>query len=594
MPNYLAVTTAAEDTLRKILAQRAGVTPARVNVTTHGGRTASVHWDKQRGLVTLNLPSLDASAQLTRAHADRIVGYVAHEACHVLHTDWTAWGRAVNKGARVRTWTNALEDLRIEAVELAAGRYGAMRDLLGRVSEAMLVRALADRQAAGQPRPGAQGMIDAPYVASVLGRLATGYVIPSATGLDKSLSPETRKLVRYALKYAPRCDSTQACLRLATRIVALEATMKQDTQDDVQQPELPEPATDSQPGDTQPQDDVQQDAQPQDAQGDDAQDDNAPTGGPLGTAGAPREEDLTALGEDDLGDVADGVSESNGSKAPTHGAAGLHGWTTVALAKPNDHYTHETSARAAIEQMIPGGKAVLQQEIQRLLAANEQRWLTHHETTGRLDRRALPRMRAGATDVFTRRHERPGENAAVMVLWDLSSSMDNPGRMEGARGLVWELYRATQAAGTEFGCYGFEHNGVDESAPIAQLRPIIALGERPAKPAARIMATRSHGWTGLAPAIPAAAHILLGARDATRRVLLVLTDGDCDYGAKLVRDACKLVTQWGVEVVGLGIDAERTIAASFPDRRSVNVANVEELGKRGLRLVNDLLERAQA
>jgi hypothetical protein len=536
MPNYLAVTTAAEDTLRKILAQRAGVTPARVNVTTHGGRTASVHWDKQRGLVTLNLPSLDASAQLTRAHADRIVGYVAHEACHVLHTDWTAWGRAVNKGARVRTWTNALEDLRIEAVELAAGRYGAMRDLLGRVSEAMLVRALADRQAAGQPRPGAQGMIDAPYVASVLGRLATGYVIPSATGLDKSLSPETRKLVRYALKYAPRCDSTQACLRLATRIVALEATMKQDTQDDVQQPELPEPATDSQPGDTQPQDDVQQDAQPQDAQGDDAQDDNAPTGGPLGTAGAPREEDLTALGEDDLGDVADGVSESNGSKAPTHGAAGLHGWTTVALAKPNDHYTHETSARAAIEQMIPGGKAVL----------------------------------------------------------DLSSSMKNPGRMEGARGLVWELYRATQAAGTEFGCYGFEHNGVDESAPIAQLRPIIALGERPAKPAARIMATRSHGWTGLAPAIPAAAHILLGARDATRRVLLVLTDGDCDYGAKLVRDACKLVTQWGVEVVGLGIDAERTIAASFPDRRSVNVANVEELGKRGLRLVNDLLERAQA
>jgi Mg-chelatase subunit ChlD len=239
------------------------------------------------------------------------------------------------------------------------------------------------------------------------------------------------------------------------------------------------------------------------------------------------------------------------------------------------------------------GKAVLQQEIQRLLVSDELTWRTHHETTGRLDRRALPRMRAGAVDVFTRKHEQPGENTALCVLWDLSSSMRNHNRMPAARALTWELYQACRAAGTMFGAYGFEWQAEDLStAPQAFLRPVIALGEHPTRPAARIAGAQARGLTGLAPAIPATAKLLLdNARDATRHVLLVLTDGDCDYGADMVRDACKVVTAWGVQVIGLGLATDGTIERSFPDRRSVNVADMAELGRRGMRLVNDLLER---
>jgi hypothetical protein len=118
MPRYIDVIRATTETATKILALRTKTTGRRLNVTTFGGKTASVDWSPDQSAITLNMPSLPPDSWLTRAEADRLVAFIAHECCHVLHTDRSAWELACRAGPRVRDWTNALEDVRIEATEI--------------------------------------------------------------------------------------------------------------------------------------------------------------------------------------------------------------------------------------------------------------------------------------------------------------------------------------------------------------------------------------------------------------------------------------------------------------------------------------------
>src|SRR5215831_9010360 len=128
MPRYIEVLTAARETATKILTLRGGGTvPYQVTVTADAGKTASVLWSDATHSVTLNMPSLPADAILTRLEADRLVAFIGHECCHVLHTNKQAWERAVLNGQRVQDWTNALEDVRIEQAEITAGVFPALR-----------------------------------------------------------------------------------------------------------------------------------------------------------------------------------------------------------------------------------------------------------------------------------------------------------------------------------------------------------------------------------------------------------------------------------------------------------------------------------
>ena len=129
MPRYIEIVSAVTETTEKILALRAGArqTARTVKVTTDGGKTASVNWSQDRAYVVLNMPSLPPDAMLTRAEADRLVAFVGHECCHVLHSDRDAWELACQAGARVRDWTNALEDVRIERAEIKAGAFPALQ-----------------------------------------------------------------------------------------------------------------------------------------------------------------------------------------------------------------------------------------------------------------------------------------------------------------------------------------------------------------------------------------------------------------------------------------------------------------------------------
>ena len=83
MPRYIEVLAATSETATKILALRDKGMKRTVRVTTNGGATASVDWGT--GWAKLNMPSLPPDAMLTRAEADRLVAFIAHECCHVLH-----------------------------------------------------------------------------------------------------------------------------------------------------------------------------------------------------------------------------------------------------------------------------------------------------------------------------------------------------------------------------------------------------------------------------------------------------------------------------------------------------------------------------
>jgi Mg-chelatase subunit ChlD len=120
--------------------------------------------------------------------------------------------------------------------------------------------------------------------------------------------------------------------------------------------------------------------------------------------------------------------------------------------------------------------------------------------------------------------------------------------------------------------------------------PVWPLGEpRPRDMASTVYRQQPRGGTALAPAILEATR-LLSDTPATRHVMLVVTDGECFYGSGLVREACTLAADAGIEVVGLGVKAAQVIAQAFPDGRSVNVDDAIQLGRRGMRQVADVLD----
>ena len=78
-------------------------------------------------------------------------GYLAHEAGHVRHTDFSAWPTVAQHGALLRTVTNILEDVRIEQAMLRA--YPGTRQTLDAVLEWMLAQGQIGLSSASEPPP---------------------------------------------------------------------------------------------------------------------------------------------------------------------------------------------------------------------------------------------------------------------------------------------------------------------------------------------------------------------------------------------------------------------------------------------------------
>jgi hypothetical protein len=694
MPRYIEVVQATTETATKILALREDGRRRILHVTTEGGATASIDWSDTEPAVTLNMPTLPPDAMLNRAEADRLVAFIAHECCHVIHTRRKGWAHAVALGALVRDWTNALEDVRIEQAEIKAKVFPALHTVLSVMANHLHAKALGDATATGTPI--GSKIAHASYVACILGRVANGYTVPSAAGLRGAMSPDVAKLVEHALRGIKRCRNTDHVVSLAIELASMQRTA---TQAQPQQPQQPPPTPPTQPRRGQPetgqdgQDDTQDDAQgaqddaqgsqddaqgsqddqddqddQEDAQGgqDDAQDDAQGAQGAQGGQGGQDDQDDAQDDQDDAqggqggqgsqddqddaqggqGGESDPDDQDGAQGAPgddEHAGSGPPGAgdgqpipsdadltdTTRTIAKragvddPEDYGStnRDHALSVAVNDIVPlqpiGGptdrasatldnrlprNSVLHGQIARLLVSEEVHRRTHHETSGRLDKRALVRMRAGALDIYSRKDNTPGIDTALLVLIDGSSSMGNrltgggPTRMEVASTAAWHIAKAAEAANakvcvavfyTPSGQLELRRTGKLTGATLRIVKPWSA---SLASCAVRIANLGDDGWTPLSPAILTGAHMLIEV-NATRHVCMVLTDGQCDYGAETVTTACRLANDMGVEVVGIGMDC-LTVAKAFPPRYSVNVEDLQQLASTGLGVLCAMLEDA--
>jgi hypothetical protein len=255
---------------------------------------------------------------------------------------------------------------------------------------------------------------------------------------------------------------------------------------------------------------------------------------------------------------------------------------------PTPHQAHYADI---LTRTLPGN-SVLHGQISRLLVTDEIHRRTHHETSGRLDRRAITRMRTGALDVYSRRDDTPGIDTALMILIDGSASMreyvGSTTRMGMAQSAAWHIARAAESAGAKVAISVFHTNAKpnleatvtvikDWDTPVSQC-------------AAALLHTQPHYWTPLAPSIMHVAP-MIADMSANRKLLMVLTDGECDWGADAVRSACRYAAGLGVETVGIGMACE-SIVAAFPKPYSVNVNDLAHLARTGLGVLVDILEEA--
>jgi Mg-chelatase subunit ChlD len=664
MTLYIEVVAAATETATKILARRAdNRAPWRVAVTCNGGETASVSW--QHPDMKLNLPSLPPDSVITRAEADRLVAYIAHECCHVLHTNLGSWQAAVRAGPRVQHWVNALEDVRIEAKEIRNGAFPALHNLLAGLASQKHYEATIMARDIGRVI-GAK-VKDAPYVACILGRVRNKYAIPTAAPLAGAMSRNVRALVEHALKALPKCKDTFAVYRLARELVAMEAGMaasaakpSQDTGNAAQGDEAQDGATadEGAPGEAQDGEDGEdgpgapgeaQDGEdgpgapgapgaPGEAQdGEDGpgapgetQDGEDGPGAPGETQdgedgatadeGAPGEaqdgEDGAADGHgeainpaSDLADMVKAIAERAGIKDLTRHAAGtkVHRLNTArAWVEPRDpslvriDRSYNDAAAAKLNEKLPGN-SVLHGQISRLLVSSEIHRRTHHETSGRLDRRAIVRMRTGALDVFSKRDDTPGIDTALLILVDGSGSMcanidqayaTGIARMDMAQVAAWHIARAAEGANAKVGVVHFHTPREHARSAVGGADIHVAKDwDRSVQDAAwPILSMRGTSYTPLSQAIVGAAEYLRNV-NATRHILLVVTDGVCDLGPDTVHAACNIAASMRVEVVGLGMACAEVVDA-FPAGYSENIEDLTHLATKGMAVLTRMLEDA--
>ena len=172
-------------------------------------------------------------------------------------------------------------------------------------------------------------------------------------------------------------------------------------------------------------------------------------------------------------------------------------------------------------------------------------------TRGRLNGHDIARVKTRELDVFKRRWDTPAHSTAVALVFDHSSSMDHApltssagdrGPSRRAMALTLELVagRTLRKAQVPFSIIRYTSNvyvtkTIHDRYSAAQL-------------SRNVRGQEVTGMTNTSLAIVEAA-ATLEAANATRKMLLVITDGGCNYGAAAVQEACNYVRARGIDQV---------------------------------------------
>jgi nitric oxide reductase activation protein len=523
-------------------------------------------------------------------------GYLAHEAAHVRHTDFCAYVRGAAEGPLQAALQNIFEDIRIEQA-LAVPYPGT------RASIAAVLRHLL-----------ATGDLAAPAADSHPARVLTGYLLltlrhrvlgqtvlaaeahKAAASLGQVFDAPLVQQLETLLTEVPALPDTAAVVALARRVRRLLA-------DALRAPDMPPPPA----------------AAPSGNRRDEPEATAAtPSGGTAAQTAAPALEEAN--------DPSPAEADRRKSAAPTNGDAALEPAvqsevTDRTAPAPSDHDAPEGAAQtAAIRAVLSAGTddcavdpfraaaALLERSAQdhavRLPSADDvgadpamgrdllgrvraesarltarllglvQASRQDRPSSARHGRRLAPtklhRVAVGDDRLFLRRQRRVAPDTAVHLLVDLSGSMARcvpvgTQRVSAARvalDAALALALALDAIpGVSVAVTAFPGTAGQETV----LARLVRHGQPP-RTRAGAFAQLPRGGTPLAGALWYAAADLL-ARDAQRRLVLVLTDGRPD-DRKSAQRILGLCQDEGIETIGVGIAID--VGALFPTAATVN------------------------
>ena len=545
---YADVVASVRDTIEQINKARGGSRACFV-VDCLGGFTAKVHLsDKVNVVYTVSLPTMDATRMLSKVEADRIIAYVVHELLHVWHTD-VAGGimEQAHKegGVELGRILNAIEDVRIERKEIEHGPFDGTRDLLSGLLDSGL-------QDLATMRGELFDADDVSWTIACMGRIATGHYSELAKAMtDGAVPANQQEALQVALDGLPACKSTAGALALARKVLGVQQGQQGKG--------------------------GQQDGQ----QGQQGKPEGAGEGGHEGGIGdplAPTFADASPGGSDD-----DAIKEYKRTrdleKYRKTVFAAQRAVVTANVSRPvivqsggnNEGYANTLRGRVPSQAMV-------RDKVRRILRAQERTLVQRRELAGRLDRRAMARASMGARDVFQTKTVTPGVETDVVILLDLSSSMEEDRKFPAAQATAIALASAVENAGGGVMVAGFMDT--DEQGKPG-LRVFKDWHERACVGDARIAASGCPYGTPMSPAIMACANIL-ARRKVTRRILMTLTDGECNFGSDMVKQANHYARAKGVLSIGIGIMTD--VGDKWPD----GATKVDDLSKLASVALGDL------
>ena len=174
----------------------------------------------------IQLPGFDMTAEVSQSTARAMRGYVDHEAAHVDVTPTDMMERAHNAGGQpLKRMVNAVEDLRIE--KLRFRKYpGAKKNIEATLEET--AGATVARMMLGE----ASDVRDTDYGLSLLGRLRAGYHSPKAQQAYDMLHEDAKALCEEFVDEAMACETPEQVEDLSARVLARVGAKRDDDDED--------------------------------------------------------------------------------------------------------------------------------------------------------------------------------------------------------------------------------------------------------------------------------------------------------------------------------------------------------------------------
>lgn len=447
---------------------------------------------------------------VSQALVNKYSGFVVHELLHRKYTNF----RINSDKSYIRSLHNAIEDAWIERTAIKSGLTGNIQPLLKTLVDGMVSESL--NRVTDWSDPAVY-----PFALAVWAR---GFAkrTPVPANLHSVFDEATRRV--------DTCRNTADTLAVAEWVFSQLQLPQQNTQqepsDQPQSGDQGEDGDQGTPGD--------QTAQSGDQQGDQSDDQS----GDPGQSKIPGADDQAMEVEPTLESSAEGGIQRAYDKSDLVG---------------DGHHLRDTAAK-----LDPLNSGKLRYEIRKLFENSGHDDWAINKKSGALNVNALHSVNTNVR-VFKRHQETEGIDSAVIILVDVSSSMEH--RLRHARSAAAALYQTLSKAGVAVAVMAFDHYA---SVPVPFGTPV----NRGTEIISRIALG---GSTSDYFAIRLAHEMLLG-RHEQRKVVLSLTDGE---GQPVqARHQVEIGARLGITTIGIGI--QENVSRVYPN--AIRIDNLADLG----------------